>query len=115
MQADQKIRAWINRARRAIIGKADHEPVVEIEGAPRVSPTAMRVRQAAGRWLRTIAAFVCTLAVFGLVYGASLAWRERVVLPLDPPAAAAPETGSKAIAAAAMLLALDRIDPAHED
>lgn len=114
MQADQQIRAWINRARRAVIGKADHEPVVEIEGAPRGSRTAARVRVVAGRWARTAAAFVATLALFGLVYGASVAWRERVVMPLDPPPAAAPETGAKAVAAAAMLLALDRIDPAHE-
>ena len=109
MRADQRLRAAINRVRRAMIGRADHEPLVILEGG------ASRVRQAATRWLKTAAGFVATLALFGLVYGVSVAWRERVVLPLDPPAAATPESGSKAIAVAAMLLTLDRIDPAQEE
>jgi hypothetical protein len=68
----------------------------------------------ASSWLRTAAAFVATLAVFGLIYGASVAWRERLMIPLDPPAPALPEAGSQAIVAAAQMLSLGNIDPARE-
>jgi hypothetical protein len=113
MRADQRMRAAINRVRRAVIGRVDHEPVVIVEGHGPAA--AARVRGAAKRWLKTAAAFVATFAVFGLIYGASVAWRERVVLPLDPPGAATPESGSKAIAVAALLLSIERIDPAQEE
>ena len=110
MQLSQKVRRWFYRARRAMFGSgADHEPIVEVEGAARRVQSP--VRYALAHWARSGIAFIATLFVLGVLYGVSVAWRERVSLPPDlTESATGPASGSHAIAAAAALLSLDSAD-----
>ncbi len=108
MQFDQLLRRLSWRVRRWIHRPADNDPIVSIE--PRAPPVVVRAPLQPGakgprRAARTVIAFLLTLAVLGVGYGALVAINSRVGLDLTA-MPAAEEGESHVVAAAAALLAL---------
>ncbi len=111
MLFDQLLRRLLWRVRRKVRPGADNAPIVSVENPPPPLPASLTRPRRRDRWRRATLGFVATFAVLAVGYAFLVAANSRATL--DAGFVAPPDSGgSRAMAAAAALLALDAAEPA---